>query len=85
MDRIFKDKNGRVVIGQWPNRLLLGWLILRMIAVFVDDTAFKNSLIEFSMVVLFAWAYLELVSGVNYFRRLLGFTVVTMLILNHFS
>jgi hypothetical protein len=33
---------------------------------------------------LFAWAYLELAQGVNYFRRLLGLAVLTAAVVGYF-
>lgn len=78
----FKDQDGKVVIGQWPNVPLYtwfgamagGWLPLaEKVLVLLD-------LISFGA--LFTWAWLEIFSGVNLWRRFLGSVVMVGLLLN---
>lgn len=79
--QIFKDEDGKVVIGQWPNAPLYawlgamagGWLPLSEKLIVVLD------LISFGA--LFTWAWLEIFSGVNLWRRFLGTVVMVVLLL----
>lgn len=75
----FKDQKGQLVIWQWPNVPLYGWIIAKLFTLIVSDTGLKNSLSILSTTFLFLWAYLELSSGVNYFRRSIGFVVIAAL------
>ena len=75
----FKDKNGKIVIAQFPNRPLF-------IAAFFYAIQFINN--DLTMVIgkwgffitLMYWAYLEIVSGVNSWRKFLGLSVAIWLI-----
>lgn len=77
----FKDRRGRVVIGQAANPPLLAWFILVVINYFVHSAAIAWLATAF----LFTWAFLELYQGVNYFRRILGLIVFVSLIVTHFT
>lgn len=71
-ERFFQDKHGKLVIGQSPNAPILAWAILVVANLFLHNphvAILQNT-------VLFAWAYLELTEGVNYFRKLLGAVVL---------
>lgn len=71
----FKDNDGRVVIYQRPNIFIYGWVATKLLSL-VFSSAEINKLISYSgKAILICWAILELLDGVNYFRRLLGFTV----------
>ena len=78
---IFKDKNGRIVIAQKPNLPIIVWFV-SFVASYLP---FRDSVISFlalfSFGVLFTWAWLEIFSGVNLFRRLLGITVMIVLLI----
>ncbi len=74
------DKNGHVVLAQWPNLPLFvalgasaaGWLLKARAlhyAQLVSDSA------------LIVWALLEVFKGVNYFRRALGLGVFIVVVL----
>lgn len=74
--RFFRDSNGRIVIAQFPNWPLWIWL-----AATVLEHSFANSdglgLARLtSFVAIIYWAYLEIVEGVNPFRKCLGGSVV---------
>lgn len=75
LDKIFKDKNGRVILGQKPNLPLVVWfasLILQKVS--SDNLQSLYELISFGAI--FTWAWLEIFQGVNYFRRILGLVVM---------
>ncbi|HUR79054.1 MAG TPA: hypothetical protein VMZ22_13985 [Acidimicrobiales bacterium] len=63
---LFVDRTtGRIVVAQWPNVPL--WI-------YIVATILRWSLI--ASVALAVWAILEIVKGVNPFRRLLGGLVI---------
>lgn len=79
----FRDKSGHIVLWQWPNVPLYGWILTKLISMIVPNNHIKTGLSHLGMASLFTWAYLELTKGVNYFRRLLGFLVLTLLIVSY--
>ncbi len=79
-DRIFRDREGNIVIGQLPNLPIL---------VAVGATALQAVLPSGNVQVLaaliafgtwYTWAWQELFAGVNYFRRSLGLLTLVGLI-----
>jgi hypothetical protein len=70
-DRIWRDKRGKVVIWQMPNAFLIGWAVLTMASLIVSGKV-ADVLAWAAIAALAAWALLEIVKGVNYFRRFLG-------------
>ncbi len=80
----FTDSHGNVVIGQWPNVPLYGWLAATVLSFAMQQTALKADFSALGTAFLFTWAYLELFQGVNYFRRLLGLVVLIAIIIRFF-
>lgn len=80
----FQDKHGHVAVWQWPNIPLYGWLLFKLFAALIAQPQLKHGFTFLSMSFLFAWAYLEITSGLSYFRRLLGFVVFISIILGYF-
>ncbi|MEI7632541.1 MAG: hypothetical protein WCJ60_04455 [bacterium] len=78
IDKCFKDKKGKIVLGQAPNLPLIFWGISRLSILFINST--NVSLIDLIDKISFAsiliWAGLELYSGVNLFRRAVGLTIL---------
>ena len=73
-DKTFKDRDGNYVIFQMPNIWIIGWAVLTLISLFTVGTL--SSI--FSWIgtgFLAVWSVLEIASGVNYFRRVLGLVV----------
>lgn len=81
---IFKDREGRVVIWQSPNFLLVAWAFCRLIT-FVVNANLEIGFSRLGSAFLFAWAYLEVRSGVNIFRRILGLIVACVTIWSFFQ
>jgi len=79
-DKIWKDKKGHVVIWQWPNVWLWGWLVCTGLSLFVSQSV-SNWLWYPGLVFLAIWSGLEMYSGVNYFRRFCGAVVAVLIIL----
>lgn len=71
----FKDKQGKLVIGQLPNKPLLVALGLYVLRYFPNQTTQLISRWGVSIVLIY-WAFLEITSGVNSWRRLLGVIVL---------
>lgn len=71
-DRIFRDRNGNIVIGQPPNLPVLvavaATVLQTVLAAGLAQTA--ADLVAFGA--WFTWAWQELFEGVNYFRRAIG-------------
>jgi len=74
--KLWKDKHGKVVLWQNPNPLLWIWFISMLLTHLLPygQANFAASLVSFGA--LFGWAYLEITSGVNYFRRSLGLIIL---------
>lgn len=75
-DKIFKDKNGHVVLWQTPNLLLITWAICEVVQKFVTiGWVYKTASIA-GFMAIGLWAILEIGWGANYFRRALGLIVL---------
>ena len=81
----FRDAEGKIVIAQFPNWPLWVWL---------GATPLENMLVggvglSLSRITSFAaiayWAYLEIVSGVNPFRKCLGGFVLLFVVYSRLS
>lgn len=84
VDRFMRDKNGSIVLMQFPNVPLLGWMLTAFVAYIVPSSGFSDGFSGVSRGLLFVWAYLELTSGITYFRRILGGAVMTGVIVGYF-
>ena len=82
--RFWRDADGRVVVVQFPNIPLAGWLLFALLGRVADSVWWKNGTSGVSTAFLFVWAYLELMQGVNYFRRLLGLCVLAVVAAGYF-
>ncbi len=80
---LIRDKNSRIVLWQSPNLLLWGWIICSIIALLLGGRA-KAGFEHLSTAALFAWASLEVMEGVNYFRRALGASILVVIIVGFF-
>jgi hypothetical protein len=78
----FKDKDGRVVIWQWPSLPIYGWLVCKIVARLVPEGHLQTGFEQLSMAFLFTWAFLEITKGVSYFRRALGLVVMVLLVMS---
>jgi hypothetical protein len=75
-DWLFRDRaTGKIVIGQFPNLPLIGWLVATVVAA-VSSGAVSTLAGYVATLALVVWAGDELLRGVNPFRRILGATVL---------
>ncbi len=84
-ERFFKDIHGHIVLWQWPNIPLYGWVVFKVVSMLEPAGNLKVGAEQLSAAFLFTWAFLEITKGVNYFRRLLGLVVMSALILGFFK
>ncbi len=85
IDKFFKDRHGKFVFAQMPNRSLIFALIFWIIAELVKNTGYYNMLKSGFFVMLAYWAYLEITDGVTYFRKTLGFVVAIYVIISMYK
>lgn len=64
------------MLWQAPNRALIGWALFALLSYLTH----AQWLGWIATTFLLAWAFMELFQGVNYFRRLLGLIVLTIII-----
>lgn len=81
LEKCYKDKNGKVIIGQSPNVPIIVWGVSRIILLVLEkNTTAYTTVSHIAFGSLFTWAWLELFSGANYFRRAAGIVVLLVII-----
>lgn len=81
---IFKDKDGKFVITQKPNLPIIVWLVSVVINKFLSGGLVSQVLSSIGTISISVWATLEIISGVNLFRRALGTIVLAFVIYSRF-
>ena len=71
----FKDKDGKVVIGQTPNVPVVLGILLIALTWQITEEPLNTILRVMGSLFLLYWAYLEIAQGVNTFRKVLGAVV----------
>lgn len=79
-DAVFKDKDGHVVIWQFPNAPLWVWAVAWVLDVSFSKYAFHVVFGSISTAALLLWAGMEIVWGKSLFRRILGGVVLVGLV-----
>lgn len=74
--QLFIDKNGRFVVAQFPNVPLIIWLVSILVNLVINNHTANTIISAVGTVSLATWAILELFSGVNLFRKILGTLVL---------
>ncbi len=80
-DRTWRDPQGRLVLGQQPNWIIIAWAVVWLSIRLWPGGNEPVALRLLSSGLLLGWASLELLYGVNYFRRFLGLTVIVFQII----
>jgi hypothetical protein len=76
LSQLFKDKQGKTVIVQWPNWPL--WVALALFLLhYYPNTIVQNFSFWGLILTLFYWSYLEICFGVNTWRKILGILVLS--------
>ncbi len=81
-DRTFRDSDGKIVLVQIPNLLIIIGITASLLAMFFTMGKLNVALDVIAFGTLFTWAWEELFQGVNYFRRALGVVVLLGLIVD---
>jgi hypothetical protein len=84
-DHIFRNKKGTVVIWQFPNAPLWGWIVASVAAMIIKHGREHAGLHLLAQAFLFAWAYLELRSGESIFRKVLGGLLLIVIAISFFK
>lgn len=79
-DRIFRDSEGNLVIAQPPNLPILVAGTATVLQAVLPDGPLQTTVELVAFGTWFTWAWLELFTGVNYFRQSLGLITLVGLI-----
>ncbi len=77
VDKVVRDKDGRVVLWQRPNLPILVWAAARVLQWPLSGRAEQFVGLAGTAAILF-WAVLEIVDGTTPFRRVLGGLVLAL-------
>jgi len=80
LDRVFRDREGKIVLGQMPNLPIIVWTVATLLKLIFTTGKINIGLEVIAFGSLFTWAWEEVFQGVNYFRRALGILVLVSLI-----
>ncbi len=85
LERCYTDSKGRVSLLEAPNFPITVWAVCRIALLFLpkNGSTIYHLLDVVAFGALFTWAWLELSSGVNYLRRLLGLIVIIVTTIGH--
>jgi hypothetical protein len=79
-DRVFRDREGKIVLVQLPNLTISVWAVASLLKLILTTGKINLGLDVVAFGSLFTWAWEEIFQGVNYFRRALGLLVIIGLI-----
>lgn len=80
LDRIFRDREGNLVVIQPPNLPALVAGTATVLQAVLPDGPLQTTFEVVAFGTWFTWAWLELFTGVNYFRQSLGLVTLIGLI-----
>jgi hypothetical protein len=83
-DKFWRDERGHDVIWQRPNAFLITWAVCTVLNWFISSGLIERILGTVGFITLLIWAVLEVASGVNYFRRLVGLLVIILMLASRF-
>ncbi|MGC1177313.1 MAG: hypothetical protein WA843_04545 [Candidatus Saccharimonadales bacterium] len=78
-DKIWRDRQGHVVLFQAPNIWIIIWALATVLLLFTNGDL-ADGLRVVARVALAGWAVLEITTGLNYFRRILGGIILLLTI-----
>ena len=79
-EKFWENDRGQTIIWQKPNIYLKTWAVCTVINIFLPIGWLDTILSYIGLIALIAWAALEVYSGVNYFRRVIGGLVLLILL-----
>jgi sterol desaturase/sphingolipid hydroxylase (fatty acid hydroxylase superfamily) len=83
--KLWRDRQGRIVIYQTPNIWLIAWMVLTFISLLSSSKTTANVFWWLGCGVLVIWSLLEIFRGANYFRRALGAVVLLITVAASFG
>lgn len=83
-EKFWHDKDGKFVVWSRPNVFLWVWIAATVISIIMNSNSVSRAIVFVGGISIFIWAVLEIFKGVNYFRRLLGFCVLLLIIVSKF-
>jgi hypothetical protein len=78
--KLFRSKDRQIVLLQAPNAALATYIVAIIIGRFLPPGNWLQAERAVAYGVLFTWAWMEIFSGVNYFRRALGAVVLVTMV-----
>jgi hypothetical protein len=84
LDKLLRNKEGKLILWQFPNTPLFGWLIFTLLASIFEHGRIHGGFRLLAQTFLFVWAYFELTSGDTIFRKVLGTIVLIYIVLSLF-
>ncbi|MGG6237286.1 hypothetical protein ACQ4N7_01500 [Nodosilinea sp. AN01ver1] len=79
-DRIFRDSEGNIVLGQAPNLPAIVAVTATLLQAVLPTSRLQTVVTLIAFGTWYTWAWQELFAGVNYFRRSLGLLTLVGLI-----
>ncbi len=83
-DKFWHDKHGKFVVAQKPNVFLWIWIAGFLLSIISQTNTVIRDISWIAGISIIIWAILEIGWGVNYFRRLLGLSVLLLIISSRF-
>lgn len=80
-DKVWRDDRGRIIIWQNPNPPLYIWAGATILAKLIQNGVLHNLFEATAFIALLVWSLLEILRGVNIFRRVLGAVVLIVSLL----
>lgn len=80
-DKIFCDSSGHIVITQWPNISFSVFIAAELLSLIFSSGVIHTIAKYLAIFFLTWWSFQELLTGVNYFRRVLGAVILVGTIL----
>ena len=78
INKTVKDPRGRITLAQSPNLPLLIFLVFSVLAIIFRHSSSTLLFKPLAFGAIFVWSWMEIFSGINYFRRILGIVVLLM-------
>jgi len=78
VNKIIRDKHGKVVMWQTPNITIILWALSTLLSDITGSGRWHNLFDLVAFGALFTWAWMEIFSGSSYFRRGLGAVILIM-------
>lgn len=85
ISKLFRDKHGHLVIWQFPNPPLWGWILSSVVGKLLPAGTIQHASTQLAQLFLFTWSYLEIRAGESLFRRVLGVIVAGFIVFSLFS